>query len=70
MYPLAWVVVELEKTKTWTWFLEELQSDMQIGGGNRFTFISNQQKGLMNAIKELFPNVEHRRCARHIYANF
>ncbi|GLT49434.1 hypothetical protein SLA2020_229880 [Shorea laevis] len=24
----------------------------------------------MNVIKELFPDAEHRRCARHIYANF
>ncbi|GKV32893.1 hypothetical protein SLEP1_g41459 [Rubroshorea leprosula] len=44
MYSLAWAVVEVEKTETWRWFLEELQSDMQIGRGNRFTFISNQQK--------------------------
>ncbi|GKV48639.1 hypothetical protein SLEP1_g55437 [Rubroshorea leprosula] len=70
MYPLAWAVVEVEKTETWRWFLEELQSDMQIGSGNRFTIISDQQKGLINAIKELFPDAEHRRCARHVYANF
>ncbi|GKV12293.1 hypothetical protein SLEP1_g23460 [Rubroshorea leprosula] len=70
MYPLAWAIVKVEKTETWRWFLEELQSNMQIGSGNRFTFISDQQKGLLNAIKELFPDAEHRRCARHVYANF
>ena len=31
---------------------------------------SDQQKGLLNAISELLPHVEHRMCTRHIYANW
>ncbi|GKU87071.1 hypothetical protein SLEP1_g1521 [Rubroshorea leprosula] len=27
-------------------------------------------EGIINAIKELFPDAKHRRCARHVYANF
>jgi hypothetical protein len=27
-------------------------------------------QGLLNAVAELFPNIEHRRCTRHIYANW
>jgi len=27
-------------------------------------------QGLLKAVKELVPNVEHRMCARHIYANW
>ena len=33
-------------------------------------FISNKQKGLINAMKDYLPYVEHRMCARHIYANW
>ncbi|GKU90770.1 hypothetical protein SLEP1_g4721 [Rubroshorea leprosula] len=44
MYPLAWAAVDVEKIETWRWFSEKLQSDMQIGSGNRFTFILDQQK--------------------------
>ncbi|GKU99939.1 hypothetical protein SLEP1_g12713 [Rubroshorea leprosula] len=70
MYPLAWAAVEGETTETWIWFLEELQKDMVIGSGSNFTFISDQQKGLIHAIEDLFPDAEHRTCARHKYANF
>ncbi|GKV22910.1 hypothetical protein SLEP1_g32721 [Rubroshorea leprosula] len=70
MYPVAWAIVENESTSTWTWFLEYLNSDLKIGDGQYFTFISDQQKGLINAIQTLFPKARHRRCARHIYANF
>ncbi|GKV18372.1 hypothetical protein SLEP1_g28768 [Rubroshorea leprosula] len=62
--------VEGETTKTWIWFLEELQKDMVIGSRSNFTFISDQQKGLIHAIEDLFPDAEHRTCARHKYANF
>ncbi|KAK1381066.1 hypothetical protein POM88_027810 [Heracleum sosnowskyi] len=32
--------------------------------------LSDQQKGLENAMKEHLPRVEHRLCTRHLYANF
>ncbi|KAI3512307.1 hypothetical protein L1887_19622 [Cichorium endivia] len=41
---------------------------LQEGGG--LTIISDQHKGLLEAVKEIMPNAEHRQCARHIYANF
>jgi transposase-like protein len=31
--------------------------------------VSDQQKGLLNAVALLFPDIEHRMCTRHIYAN-
>nr|KAJ0216160.1 hypothetical protein LSAT_V11C300106670 [Lactuca sativa] len=27
-------------------------------------------RGLVEAVKDILPNVEHRQCARHVYANF
>lgn len=35
-----------------------------------WSFISDRQKGLRETFKDLMPNVEHRFCMRHIYANF
>ncbi|GKV38096.1 hypothetical protein SLEP1_g46042 [Rubroshorea leprosula] len=70
MYPVAWAIVECERTDNWTWFLKLLGADLMIGDGENFTFLSDQQKGLINAIQSLFPRAAHRRCARHIYANF
>ena len=34
------------------------------------TFISNRQKGLINAISNTWPIVYHRAYFRHVYANF
>ncbi|KAK1397024.1 hypothetical protein POM88_006887 [Heracleum sosnowskyi] len=45
-------------------------ADLDLGDGTGFTIISDQQKGLENAIKELLPKAEHRFCTRHIYSNF
>ncbi|KAK1389039.1 hypothetical protein POM88_017217 [Heracleum sosnowskyi] len=40
-----------------------------LGSGYGYTFISDQQKGLLKAVRELLPHAEHRNCTRHIYAN-
>ncbi|CAH9085308.1 unnamed protein product [Cuscuta epithymum] len=68
MFPIAWAVVGSETKATWKWFLENLRDDLQIGRGAGWAFVSDQQKGLMPALYETLPEVEHRRCARHIYA--
>ncbi|XP_023744459.1 uncharacterized protein LOC111892634 [Lactuca sativa] len=72
MYPITWAVCSVENKDTWKWFMELLMEDigMVVGGGNGLTIISDQHKGLMEAVKEVLPQCEHRQCARHIYANF
>ncbi|XP_039850356.1 uncharacterized protein LOC120708958 [Panicum virgatum] len=71
MYPIAWAAVEKETNDTWYWFLGLLQKDLNINdGGEGWVIISDQQKGLLNAVEALVPNAEHRMCARHIYANW
>nr|GEW77169.1 putative wall-associated receptor kinase-like 16 [Tanacetum cinerariifolium] len=68
--PVAWAVVNVKNKDNWTWFLEFLEQDLGSTKGNRLTLMSDQHKGLMEAIKEVMPNTEHRQCARHIYENF
>jgi hypothetical protein len=70
MYPLAWAVVEKENNDTWDWFCSLLFGDIQVGDGESWVFISDQQKGIINAVKNWAPRAEHRNCARHIYANW
>ncbi|XP_057811287.1 uncharacterized protein LOC131025510 [Salvia miltiorrhiza] len=70
MYPIAWAVVEVENEACWRWFLGILLEELGIHDGNGFTLISDQQKGLTNAVKELAPLAEHRNCARHVYMNW
>ena len=70
MFPIAYAVVESENTESWKWFTEQLSEDLELGNGEGYTVISDQQKGLDNALKDLLPRVEHRLCSRHIYSNF
>ncbi|KAL6654545.1 hypothetical protein ACP70R_008010 [Stipagrostis hirtigluma subsp. patula] len=71
IYPIAWAVVEKETEDSWEWFLGLVQKDLQMAkDGAGWVLISDQQKGLLNAVRKLFPEVEHRMCTRHIYANW
>ncbi|XP_059310702.1 uncharacterized protein LOC132062073 [Lycium ferocissimum] len=70
MLPLAWAIVEYENKNTWTWFLTLLKEDLGLGDGIGYTIISDMQKGLESATRELLPACEERRCARHILANW
>jgi len=71
IYPVAWAVVEKETENSWSWFFGLLQKDLNIPiGGKGWVIISDQQKGLLNAVVEYFPECEHRMCTRHIYTNW
>uniref|UniRef100_A0A0A9HV19 SWIM-type domain-containing protein n=1 Tax=Arundo donax TaxID=35708 RepID=A0A0A9HV19_ARUDO len=70
MYPIAWVVVEKETNESWDWFCDLLFRDLYIGDGEGWVIISDQQKGLINAVENWVPQAEHWMCARHIYANW
>ncbi|KAH9681171.1 SWIM-type domain-containing protein [Citrus sinensis] len=66
--PLAICVCEIENTETWGWFMEHLHSYLE--DGRQVTFVSDIQKGLINAISNTWPTAYHRACSRHVYANF
>ncbi|XP_024011246.1 uncharacterized protein LOC112086517 [Eutrema salsugineum] len=68
-FPVAWGVVKKENTDSWLWFIKLLKHDLNLQDGSGFTIISDRQKGLINAVNQELPKVEHRMCARHIYGN-
>ncbi|CAI9303472.1 unnamed protein product [Lactuca saligna] len=70
VYPIAWAVVNVENKDNWTWFIDNLVADLDLGAGNGLVIILDQHKGLLQAVADLLPNVEHRQCARHIFAKF
>ncbi|KAL8104723.1 hypothetical protein AgCh_028794 [Apium graveolens] len=69
MYHVAWAIVETENTDAWTWFLEYFCQDIKITNDKESTFISDRQKGLINALDSVVPNVEHRFCVMHLFQN-
>ncbi|KAI3511151.1 hypothetical protein L1887_18295 [Cichorium endivia] len=70
IFPIAWAVVCVENKQNWKWFLENLADDLHLESGLSVSLMSDQHKGLLEAVKEVLPDAEHRQCARHIYANF
>ncbi|KAG8377168.1 hypothetical protein BUALT_Bualt09G0140400 [Buddleja alternifolia] len=62
--------VEIEKFETWAWFLALLLRDIGSHEEKGWAFISDRQKGLLEAISKQAPQAEHRICLRHMYNNF
>ncbi|XP_057248887.1 uncharacterized protein LOC130590461 [Beta vulgaris subsp. vulgaris] len=78
LFPVAWAVVEVENTDSWTWFLDLLTNDLGsvtedltwVHENEELTFMSDRQKGLLEAFARVVPTVDVRYCVRHIWANF
>ena len=70
MYPIAYVVVETENRETWQWFLELLKVDLNINNSHGIAWITDKQKGLIDAITDFFPNSKHQFCVKHLHTNF
>ncbi|CAI9288266.1 unnamed protein product [Lactuca saligna] len=66
----AWDIVDVENTDNWIWFLVLLKDDVDLSTSAYLVVISDQHKGLLESVKVILPHVEHRQCARHIYACF
>ncbi|XP_074356516.1 uncharacterized protein LOC141696247 [Apium graveolens] len=69
IFPIAYVVVESENIESWKLFTDLYSADLNLGDGDGYTVINDQQKGLDNALKDVLPWVKHRFCTRHIYSN-
>ncbi|WOK98067.1 hypothetical protein Cni_G06777 [Canna indica] len=60
-------MVEIENKETWRWFLELLLDDIGSVEHMCWTFMSDQQKGLIEVFKEIMPGVDHQFCVRHLH---
>ncbi|GJR70437.1 FAR1-related sequence 5-like protein isoform X2 [Tanacetum coccineum] len=69
IYPVTYGMVESESTSSWTWFLECIGEELDLHRMSNFTFILVGQKGVIPAITNFFPYVEHIFCLRHIHEN-
>ena len=67
LFPLAFAIVDAENDENWSWFLQQLK---KVVGANRIlTFVSDRQKGLLEAVPAIFPNSHHAFCLNHLKAN-
>ncbi|KAM6546147.1 hypothetical protein CsatB_026883 [Cannabis sativa] len=74
MYPFAFAVVEIENKDSWSWFVNLLKEDLKIENSLHWSFITDKQKGLEQALKGMWedgiPEAEHRHCVRNLENNF
>ncbi|KAK8555414.1 hypothetical protein V6N13_045945 [Hibiscus sabdariffa] len=70
IYPLVYAAVECENRESLSWFLQLLETDLELTNSFHYTFMSDKQKGLVESILDIFSNGEHRTCVRHLYSNF
>ncbi|GJX64302.1 multidrug resistance-associated protein 5 [Tanacetum coccineum] len=70
IYPVSWAVVNVENKDNWTWFLKLLEEDLGCSRGNGLTLIFDQHKGLIEAVKDVMPNAEHRQSSKASYPRF
>ncbi|KAL0442141.1 UNVERIFIED_CONTAM: hypothetical protein Sradi_0153000 [Sesamum radiatum] len=70
LFPLSYAVVNRETKETWKWFLILLKQNLGIEDESRYVFMSDKQKGLIQAFQEVLPGAAHRFCVRHMHSNF
>ncbi|XP_012835541.1 PREDICTED: uncharacterized protein LOC105956239 [Erythranthe guttata] len=71
LYPIAFAIVETESKESWGFFFHNLCIMFDgFSDGRPWTFMTDRQKGQVEAITERVPHAINRKCARHICANF
>lgn len=68
LFPLAFGVVDVENDENWMWFLSELHKALEANTQKilDLTFLSNGQKGIVDAVKRKFPGSSHAFCMKHL----
>ena len=67
--PLAWALVPIEDASWWNWFLRYLKLCYPVMDTEDYTFISDREKGIAQAIPEQFNHSIHLHCCQHIADN-
>ena len=70
VFPAALGIAESENENTWKWFLLFLRDTLHVtNDGDGIVALSDREKGIENAMKEIFPRVSHGFCVFHIMKN-
>lgn len=68
LFPLAFGVVDVENDENWMWFLSELHKALEANTEKilDLTFLSDGQKGIVDAVKRKFAGSSHAFCMKHL----
>ena len=75
LFPLAHAVVDAENEDNWLWYLKLLLTVVQCHAlqaliDKALVFLSDRQKGLLEAVTQVFPGCPHAYCLKHLEKNF
>ncbi|KAF8378920.1 hypothetical protein HHK36_030269 [Tetracentron sinense] len=71
LFPVTFAIVEGETKESWSFFFYYLHTITGIITHQRpLCFMTDRQKGVVEAINEIILEATHRVCCRHLYNNF
>lgn len=76
LYPLAFAVVDAENDANWLWFLKTLQKFVletytpNLLNNGKLVLLLDRQKGLIEGVETVFPEVAYGYCLHHLEENF
>ncbi|XP_075507446.1 protein FAR-RED IMPAIRED RESPONSE 1-like [Primulina tabacum] len=66
-YPLAWGIVDVVCTSSWSWFLTKLLEVVPDEG--ELVIILDRHQGIINAVSSVYRNAHHGHCMWHVSQN-
>ncbi|XP_012853123.1 PREDICTED: uncharacterized protein LOC105972693 [Erythranthe guttata] len=67
LYPVAFVIVRDENISNWDYFMNHLR--IALNTYSVLTFVSDRQRGILEAVKNIFPHFHHSFCILHLENN-
>lgn len=67
-FPFAFAIVDLESDENWSWFFKNL-AKVLTPEGRTITFVSDRNKGLIEAVSNIFPTSHHAFSLHHLKHN-
>ncbi|XP_040371766.1 uncharacterized protein LOC112193244 isoform X2 [Rosa chinensis] len=68
VFPFAFAIVDAESKENWRWFLEHL-AIILASDYRTIVFMTDRGAGLLDGVKEVFPNAPHSYCIKHLKDN-
>ncbi|XP_021742853.1 uncharacterized protein LOC110708933 [Chenopodium quinoa] len=70
IYPIAFAIVSVEDKESWSYFFWHLYNIVKQSNRQHWTIISDRQKGVDLALKDVWPDAKRRYCCRHLNRNY
>ncbi|KAL3676026.1 hypothetical protein R1sor_025974 [Riccia sorocarpa] len=66
---LAYAIVDRENEENWVWFLIHLRGAVTGIESQEIQYVSDRCKGIINAVRNIFPGASHVHCTIHLQRN-